>query len=239
MTTQVKRSVAALRFVNARHRSQELHGNRFARALGKEFAAQGKRVAARYLKRGKSADVKAPAHAYLTAEDLYALIKLFGISEAEMYVASAALTDELLGVPAGEPVTLPKASANRIASRVKRVDAVTRRAIRKTVLDGITNNLTDGEIAENLRDKVASVYKGRAETIARTEMALIDQEAAHDRYKAAGLTHVRIYDGSDCGWTSHDDPDKANGTIRTIDDARAHPLAHPNCVRASAPEVEV
>ncbi|MFJ9799828.1 hypothetical protein [Streptomyces sp. NPDC101145] len=50
-------------------------------------------------------------------------------------------------------------------------------------------------------------------------------------------THVEIRDGAGCGWTSHQDPDKADGTLRTIDDALAHPLAHPNCVREIRPHL--
>ncbi|MFF9632880.1 hypothetical protein [Streptomyces fradiae] len=50
-------------------------------------------------------------------------------------------------------------------------------------------------------------------------------------------THVEVRDGADCGWTSHQDPDKAHNTLRTITDALAHPLAHPNCVREIRPHL--
>lgn len=38
-----------------------------------------------------------------------------------------------------------------------------------------------------------------------------------------------------CGWTSHTDPDLADGSQRTIAEANAYPLAHSNCRRVSLP----
>lgn len=42
---------------------------------------------------------------------------------------------------------------------------------------------------------------------------------------------LQVSDGSGCGWFSHDDPEQASGKIVTKDEALAHPIAHPNCVR--------
>ncbi|MFD7733406.1 hypothetical protein ACFV6F_23835 [Kitasatospora phosalacinea] len=47
-----------------------------------------------------------------------------------------------------------------------------------------------------------------------------------------GIQHIEVYDGSDCGWTSHPDPDKAARTLRTVDDAAQWPIAHPRCNRS-------
>jgi hypothetical protein len=47
-----------------------------------------------------------------------------------------------------------------------------------------------------------------------------------------------VFDGDDCGWTAHDDPEKADGKQVTFDEADANPLAHPRCVRSFAPIVE-
>lgn len=56
--------------------------------------------------------------------------------------------------------------------------------------------------------------------------------------EAAGRTVVLVSDGPDCGWSSHDDPELANGKIATIEEAQEFPIAHPNCVRSfsAAPE---
>ncbi|WP_228981267.1 hypothetical protein [Streptomyces sp. DH12] len=50
-------------------------------------------------------------------------------------------------------------------------------------------------------------------------------------------THVEVRDGAGCGWTSHQDPDTADGTLRTISDALAHPTAHPHCIREMRPHL--
>lgn len=44
---------------------------------------------------------------------------------------------------------------------------------------------------------------------------------------------------SNCGWNSHDDPDRANRTLRTVADALAHPAAHPRCIREFLPRMDL
>lgn len=57
-------------------------------------------------------------------------------------------------------------------------------------------------------------------------------------WQQLGCTSVKVRDGSGCGWTSHDDLDTADGSIRDIADALAHPTAHPHCVRELMPHLE-
>jgi len=54
-----------------------------------------------------------------------------------------------------------------------------------------------------------------------------------------GADWVEVRDGADCGWTSHHDDDRAAGTLRTIQDALAHPVAHPHCRREFRPRPDV
>jgi hypothetical protein len=54
--------------------------------------------------------------------------------------------------------------------------------------------------------------------------------AARTALDELGTEWVEIRDGSACGWSSHDDPDRADRTLRTVQDALAHPTAHPHCV---------
>jgi hypothetical protein len=56
-------------------------------------------------------------------------------------------------------------------------------------------------------------------------------------YEQLAVTQVLVRDGADCGWTSHDDSDLADGTYRSISDALAHPSAHPNCIREFRPHL--
>jgi hypothetical protein len=54
-----------------------------------------------------------------------------------------------------------------------------------------------------------------------------------------GTEWLEVRDGADCGWASHDDPDRANRTLRTVQDALAHPAAHPHCQREFLPRLDL
>jgi hypothetical protein len=54
--------------------------------------------------------------------------------------------------------------------------------------------------------------------------------AARTALDELGTEWVEIRDGADCGWREHSDPDRADRTLRTVQDALAHPTAHPHCV---------
>lgn len=54
-----------------------------------------------------------------------------------------------------------------------------------------------------------------------------------------GVSYVEVSDGAACGWASHDDPDRAHRTLRTVQDALAHPSAHPACVREFLPRMDL
>ncbi|MFB7867353.1 hypothetical protein [Streptomyces sp. NPDC056069] len=46
-------------------------------------------------------------------------------------------------------------------------------------------------------------------------------------------------DGRDCGFTGHDDLDKANGTLRSAEDAEMWPTAHFGCIRQWIPRPDL
>ncbi|MCX4885867.1 hypothetical protein [Streptomyces sp. NBC_00847] len=50
---------------------------------------------------------------------------------------------------------------------------------------------------------------------------------------------MEVRDGDGCGWVSHEDTDHADGTIRSIDDAAAYPIAHFGCVRELFPRPDL
>ncbi|MEW9521795.1 hypothetical protein [Streptomyces tubercidicus] len=54
-----------------------------------------------------------------------------------------------------------------------------------------------------------------------------------------GAQFLEVHDGADCGWAEHNDPDRANRTVRTIADALAHPLSHAHCVREFLPRLDL
>lgn len=57
----------------------------------------------------------------------------------------------------------------------------------------------------------------------------------HQHAAGKGGKYLEVSDGPGCGWSSHHDTEVANGKIVTFAEARAYPLAHPNCQRAFNP----
>ena len=140
-------------------------------------------------------------------------------------------------------------------ARIRRINQVTQAAVQATLNEGLARGLSDFQIARGvtelrdtsgnvirqaftgLRSIVEETYKDRALTIARTEMGIASAESTAERYSDAGVTEVDIIDGAGCGWLSHDDPDTANGSRRSVGDFRQNPLSHPNCVRVGLPVI--
>lgn len=142
---------------------------------------------------------------------------------------------------------------SELGERIVNITEVSRRAVAGTVelalergytLPQLVSGVSDDGFAglEALVRGWGSTPAGRAGTraalIAVTESATAYNRASLAAYEDSEIASgVRVFDGSDCGWTSHDDDDKANGTVRTFEDAADHPLAHPRCQRAFAAEV--
>jgi len=63
--------------------------------------------------------------------------------------------------------------------------------------------------------------------------------AARTALDELGTEWVEVRDGAACGWRSHDDSDRANRTLRTVQDALAHPTAHPHCIREFLPRLDL
>lgn len=125
--------------------------------------------------------------------------------------------------------------------RVKEISDTTRDQINALLQFGSDNgwsidDLVNGDPAgqpRGLRALVAESYRGRARTIARTELGTAQQLAAVGRYKAAGVKQVLVFDN---GLTDDDEPcQAANGAVWSLEEAEANPLEHPNCTRAFAP----
>ena len=54
-----------------------------------------------------------------------------------------------------------------------------------------------------------------------------------------GAQWMQITDGPECGWVSHPDPDHADGTLRSVEEAGAYPIAHPGCIRRMTPRPDL
>lgn len=222
---------------------QTLHERILARALERYFQLLAAAVVRRFLALSKAVG---PGD-LVTPEDEAELQRIIMRSAAELISEYSALTGELVGV---EPLTegMPGYSLLRreVAGQVVDISATTRRAIQDTLLEGLERGFSARQIANGvpaedfrgLRSVVAQTYRNRHEAIARTEVAFIANRTTEDRYRAGGVAEVDIDDGPDCGWTSHDDPDKADGSRRTLEELHDQPLSHPQCVRVPLPVVE-
>ena len=78
-----------------------------------------------------------------------------------------------------------------------------------------------------------------ARMAARTKSAVAYNSGTLNAIHFAGGEWVEVFDGADCGWTSHLDLDKANGTVRPIAEAATYLIAHPNCTRGFGARFDV
>ncbi|MGW5529391.1 hypothetical protein [Streptomyces xanthochromogenes] len=92
------------------------------------------------------------------------------------------------------------------------------------------------------------VYQGKARHPVRNwaRAALAWQAVTAANAGALNLAHydlatqwMEIADGPECGWTTHDDLDRAHGTIRSVDDCAAYPASHPGCIRQLIPRPDL
>lgn len=205
------------------------------RALSRFLAQQGKRTEARMADLQGDADLDAWTWPESEKARLAAVLLPYQKTAAE-----AGWDDGLERVGAKQ---LPDDAATarmlrELGTRITGIDDTTRLAI----VDAIRQGIADGLSWLNLSKVIAEIgafQPPRAQTIARTEIANAQNIGAIAAWEDSGIVKsVEILDGDECGWETHDDPDLAHGSVRTLDDFREHTLAHPNCVRVALPVVE-
>ncbi|MFJ4684724.1 hypothetical protein [Streptomyces sp. NPDC088789] len=146
----------------------------------------------------------------------------------------------------------------RRSEEAERMAAQFYRAARETARREVpllsTGNMTAKQAARNLADRLAAqhqlshvIYRNGArvpvrawaEAAALAKSAVAYNAGTLNRTRQAGVVMVEVFDGFDCGWTSHRDPEKANRTVRTVDDAADWPISHPRCRRAFGPRPDI
>ncbi|MFI6464510.1 hypothetical protein [Streptomyces sp. NPDC050538] len=141
--------------------------------------------------------------------------------------------------------------AERMANQFYRA---VRDAARREVPLLAAGNMTAKQAAKNLADRLAAEHKlthvvyrngARVPVRAWAEAATLAKSAVAynagtlNRTREAGVTMVEVFDGLDCGWTTHQDTDKANRTVRTVEDAAEWPISHPRCRRGFGPRPDL
>ncbi|MER5642075.1 hypothetical protein ABT095_34700 [Kitasatospora sp. NPDC002227] len=129
-----------------------------------------------------------------------------------------------------------------------------RAAARREVPLLAAGNVTAWQAARALAERLAAstqleyvVYRNGARVPVRAwaEAAVLAKSAVAynagtlNQAREQGVKFVEVFDGPDCGWTSHGDPDKAARTLRTVHDAADWPTSHPRCRRAFGPRPDV
>ena len=133
----------------------------------------------------------------------------------------------------------------------------TKDLIRTLARDHVSDRLYTGTpatqagraLAKALREQsvAAIVYKdgsrhglaSYADMVVRTKTAEAYQVGGFNQAESHKVKFMEIMDGAGCGYSSHDDTQQANGMIVTLDQARAYPIAHPNCRRISIPRPDI
>lgn len=129
-----------------------------------------------------------------------------------------------------------------LADRITGIEEETRARVAGYAQRALDNDLTPGELAKLIRDDPSGAFSpSRARLIARTETATAINKTSLAGYAASGrVEHVEILDGEGCSWPEgHGEEPYADGMVVTIEEADAAPIAHPGCVRAVRPVVDL
>ena len=118
-----------------------------------------------------------------------------------------------------------------VGVRVKGINETTRDEIAKAIQQGFGQGLSPAEVAELIED-ATTFDEARAELVARTESALVYNEAAVRSYRENGVEQVEVIDGDQDAICA-----AVNGATWTLAEAMENPLGHPNCQRDFVPLV--
>jgi hypothetical protein len=162
------------------------------------------------------------------------------------YVVMGDAAYSALGEQLGIELTFDLAAASTkrvrhlIGINVTSITDTLREILRNRVEDAIARGLSIEQLVRGTDavQGLRELFGNRAETIALSETATAYNASTTLGYRESGLIdEAEVYDGPECGWTEHDDPDLADGSTRSLAEADDYPTAHPNCQRAFGPVV--
>lgn len=124
-------------------------------------------------------------------------------------------------------VELPKIAAGGRTAR-QAADRLEERLLTKYGIDHVT-----------YRDGSHVPVRVYARMAARTKSAVAYNAGTLNGCVEAGVGWVEVFDGPECGWRYHDDPDRAARSFRTIEEAGRYAISHPNCRRGFGPRPDI
>ncbi len=218
---------------------------RMESAIDQYFADLAARVIARATKAWKPAALEAKAlpaaELLLTVGDMTVLEDVVGSYYIDLIKLSWETWNSMLGVEVvfgmDDPAVV--AALADAGQRVSAINETTLGALRGLLQYGAEQGWTIDQLVDGvdgmqgLRNLVTESYKGRARTIARTELGTAQNSASLKRYEATGVNAVTVMDGG--GPNSCQACNDIDGTTQTTAWASMNALEHPNCVRAFAP----
>ncbi len=251
--TEPEKTIAALEFkARPLQAGRQRRINNAMQKLAAFLDAQGKRVAQRLAGFGEAARGNGGTEAKQTPDDLLPHSELAELERllGGLHVSSIEYAAEAAGGMIGAPGITEADPAfrgllQRVSERITGIHAETKQAISTQLAVGRERGYSIRQIVNGVP---ADGYVGmadshgfgraRAELVARTEVATVENWTASATWKQSGfVTEADILDGDGCGWTSHADPDTAHGSRRSLSEVDDYPVAHPNCVRVPVPVV--
>ena len=216
------------------------------------FAAKMREQGEAALRRALELERLTAAHAVVLVPDSFG-VALFTTAEPTIdALARVAVNHAVNTLPPGFTGVVPETAIRRIieetldetARHLKGVNEVTRDRVRQIIIRGIAEQRPITEIAAEIEMVVGDLItqdgrlisaNSRSKTIARTETAWASGATEAGVWRESGIAQVLIFDGPECGWWTHNDPEKADGLVVTLQRYRDRIIAHPNCVRMASP----
>ena len=197
------------------------------------------------------AEVEAQARAFVTGH-LPARYRAGALTVGQGFAWTQAHTEALVSL-ASDTYADFLGRSQQAGQTSARFAAAVRRGARVEVPKGVAGGRTPEQagrrLAERLRARgihAVTYADGSRHTVgewahvaAVTKSGVAANVGTLNRSVEAGSPWVEVFDGPGCGWGSHNDGDKAGGSIRHATEAQSHPLSHPRCRRAFGPRPDV
>lgn len=120
-------------------------------------------------------------------------------------------------------------ASDRAGELIQEVDQTTVQNVRAAVRSGVEEGLTLAELQDEILES-ESFSAARALLIARTELALAQNDGALSTFSELGVEKVHVFDGD-----SDAECQEANGQVWDLDYAMENLIEHPNCERSFSP----